>query len=276
MGVLHYRSIFVSDVHLGTRDCRAEYLLDFLDSTQSEYLYLVGDIFDFWSMRRSVHWTAAHSAVVQKVLQKARGGTRVIYIPGNHDELCRDFAGTDFQGVQVRLSARHVTADGRRFHVSHGDEFDAVVRHNRWLHWIGDGAYTLLLRLNRGFNRLRRFLGRPYWSLSAYLKGRVNNAVKYVRRYEHAAAGAADHLQVDGYICGHIHKAGIRRINGVLYCNDGDWVEHCTALTEDFEGNLQIVHWADHKHVAVASRGEEIDDRIAPLPGVALGLRRQG
>jgi UDP-2,3-diacylglucosamine pyrophosphatase LpxH len=272
MSRLQFRSIFVSDVHLGTRDCRADYLLDFLDSTQSQYLYLVGDIFDLWGMRRSVHWTAEHSAVVQRILDKAREGTRVIYVPGNHDEMCREFAGSDFQGVAVRLNATHTTADGRRFFVSHGDEFDGVVKHSPMLRQIGDRAYYALLFLNRCYNKIRRRFGRPYWSFSAYLKARVNNAVEYIRKYEQAAALEAERMRYDGYICGHIHKAGMRRIDGVLYCNDGDWVEHCTALVEDFEGNLQIVHWADHKHVEVATRGEQIDDSIVPLPVPSMGM----
>lgn len=272
MSRLQFRSIFISDVHLGTRDCRADYLLDFLDSTQSEHLYLVGDIFDLWSMRKSVHWTPVHSAIVQRVFDRAREGTEVVYVPGNHDAMCREFVGSDFQGVAVRLNSVHVTADGRRFFVSHGDEFDAMVRHSRLLRQIGDHAYYVLLFLNRVYNRFRRRFGQPYWSLSAYLKSRVNNAMQYVRKYEEAAAREADRMRFDGYICGHIHKAGMRRIDGVLYCNDGDWVEHCTALIEDFEGNLQIVHWADHKRVEVATRGEEIDDSIMPLPAPSMGM----
>ena len=277
MGTLHYRSIFISDVHLGTRDCRADYLLDFLESTDSKYLYLVGDIFDFWSMRSRVHWTAAQSAVLQRIFDKAARGTKVIYIPGNHDELCRDFAGTEFRGVSVRLNAIHTTAAGRRFFVSHGDEFDDVVKHNHLLKVVGDYAYYVLLFTNRWFNKLRRHFGRPYWSLSAYLKTRVGNAAAYIRKYEQAAAYEANRREFDGYICGHIHKAGIQHIDGVLYCNDGDWVEHCTALTEDFDGNLQIVHWADHKRVEIVSRGHEIDDNVVPLPEpIGLALQRRG
>ena len=276
MGSLRYRSVFISDVHLGTRACRADYLLDFLESTESEYLYLVGDMFDFWNMRKSVHWPQSHTAVVQKVFDKATAGTKVMYIPGNHDELCRDFVGAQFNGVQVEMDAVHGTADGRRFFVSHGDEFDAAVKHNRLLKYIGDNAYCLLLFTNRWFNRLRRRFGRPYWSLSSYLKTRVNNAVKYIRKYERAAAHAATRMQYDGYICGHIHKAGIERIDDVLYCNDGDWVEHCTALVEDFEGNLQIVHWADLKRVEIVNRGEEVAAADVPLlvPGMATAQQR--
>lgn len=276
MGKLHYRSIFISDLHLGTRDCRAGYLLDFLDSTESRYLYLVGDIFDLWSMRQRVHWTPEHSAVVNKIFEKASRGTRVVYIPGNHDELCRDFAGMEFRGVAIRLNATHTTADGRRFFVSHGDEFDAAVKHNRLLKLVGDRAYYLLLAANRWFNALRRRLGRPYWSLSACLKTRVGKAAAYIRKYERAVAFEAGRREMDGYICGHIHKAGIERIDGRLYCNDGDWVEHCTALTEDFEGNLHLVHWADLKRVERVSRGAGIDDSVVPLPEAAgLGLRSE-
>ncbi len=272
MGRISYRSIFISDVHLGTRDCRVDYLLDFLRSTESEYLYLVGDIFDFWGMRKRVYWTSEQSAVIAEVFKKAAEGTRVTYIPGNHDALCREFVGSRFNGVAVRLDAVHTSADGRRFYISHGDEFDGVVRHNRLLRFIGDKAYGSLLYLNRKFNQFRRRFGRPYWSLSVYLKTRVKNANDYIREFERAAAHEARRHGCEGYIGGHIHKAGIEHIDGIVYCNDGDWVEHCTALAEDFEGNMHLLHWADLKRVQKVSRGEAVAVTDTPLP---VAVRRR-
>ncbi|MCG5536340.1 UDP-2,3-diacylglucosamine diphosphatase [Ectothiorhodospira mobilis] len=259
MTALHCRSIFLSDVHLGTRQSRADYLLDFLESAHCDSLYLVGDIFDLWSMRRSVHWDADHSAVIQSILDKSQAGTRVIFIPGNHDEALRAFVGTEFQGVRIQREAEHRTADGRRFLVSHGDEFDACVKHNRLVKWLGDGAYQVLLRLNHRYNDWRRYMGRPYWSLSGHVKTRVGRARDYIRRYESAAARRAREHRLDGYICGHIHKAGIEALEDVLYCNTGDWVEHCTALVEDFEGTLRLVHWSDHSRT----------EALHPAPGAA-------
>ena len=273
MGTLRCRSVFISDVHLGTRECRADYLLDFLNSVRCEHLYLVGDIFDLWSMRRSVYWTADQSAVLQRILHMARSGTRVTYIPGNHDELFRDFAGSEFHGVQVRLNAEHLSADGRRFFVSHGDEFDGDVRHNALLKAVGDGAYQMLLKGNRVYNAWRRRRGHGYWSLSAWLKTRVGNARAYIRKFEEAAAQEALKSGFDGYICGHIHKAGIERIDGVLYCNDGDWVEHCTTLVEDFSGTMQLLHWSDHCRVEASDGAVEVP--VPDLLGVLVGADKK-
>jgi UDP-2,3-diacylglucosamine pyrophosphatase LpxH len=241
--VNHFRSIWISDIHLGTRGCKADFLLDFLRYTESEYLYLVGDIVDGWRLRKSWFWAQSHNDVIQKVLRKARKGTKVIYIPGNHDEWLRDYKEMHFGGVLLLNEAIHVTADGKRMLVIHGDAFDGVVRYARWLALLGDGAYDLTLRLNNYFNWVRRHLGYPYWSLSAYLKSRVKNAVQFVSDYAHAIAAEARHREVDGIICGHIHQADIREMGGVLYCNDGDWVESCTALVEHFDGRLEILHW---------------------------------
>jgi len=263
MGTLRCRSVFISDVHLGTRECRADYLLDFLNKVRCEHLYLVGDIFDLWSMRRTVYWTAHQSAVMQRILHMARNGVRVTYIPGNHDECLRDFAGSEFYGVQVRLNAEHVSADGRRFFVSHGDEFDGDVRHNALLKAVGDGAYQMLLKGNRVYNAWRHRRGHGYWSLSAWLKTRVGNARAYIRKFEEAAAREALRGGYDGYICGHIHKAGIEQIDGVLYCNDGDWVEHCTTLVEDFSGTMQLLHWSDHCRLEASEGSLEV-----PIPGL--------
>ncbi|MDR3515890.1 MAG: UDP-2,3-diacylglucosamine diphosphatase [Azospirillaceae bacterium] len=243
-----YRSIWISDVHLGTRGCQAEMLLDFLKQTESEFLYLVGDIVDGWRLKRSWYWPQAHNDVVQKLLRRVRKGTRVIYIPGNHDEGFREFVGSNFGGVTVAAEAVHVTADGRRFLVIHGDQFDVVVKYAKWLAHIGDTAYMLLLLLNTWVNVARRRMGFRYWSVSAYLKHKVKNAVEFIGNYERALAEEARRRNVHGVICGHIHTAEMRDMEGVLYCNDGDWVESCTALVEHETGELELIHWAEHRN----------------------------
>ena len=248
----HYRSIWISDIHLGTRGCKAEFLLDFLKHTESNTLYLVGDIIDIWRMRRSWYWIQAHNDVVQKLLRKARKGTRVVFIPGNHDEIFREYVGNPFGGIEVSADALHEMADGRRFLIIHGDQFDAVVRYARWLAILGDSAYALTLLANQWFNVVRRRLGYPYWSLSAYLKHRVKNAVEYIGRFEDAVADEARRRGVDGVVCGHIHKAEIRDMGGVTYCNDGDWVESCTALVEHTDGRLEVVSWAEVRQLSFA------------------------
>jgi UDP-2,3-diacylglucosamine pyrophosphatase LpxH len=259
----HYRSVFISDVHLGTRGCQAELLMDFLRHTTCDKLYLVGDIVDGWKMKSGWYWPQAHNDVVQKILRMARKGTAVIYIPGNHDDRVRDFCGVHFGGVLVARDAMHQTADGRRFLVVHGDEFDAVVRHAAWLGFAGDIAYRLVLSLNTVFNHMRRRLGLDYWSLSAFLKSRVKNALRFIDDFESALAEEACRRNLDGVICGHIHKAEMRRIGGTLYVNDGDWVESCTALVEHAEGRLEILHWA-------TLRSWSIVDRVRPLDGPPL------
>jgi UDP-2,3-diacylglucosamine pyrophosphatase LpxH len=241
--VRRYRTIWISDIHLGTRGCKAEFLLDFLRQTESETLYLVGDIVDGWRLKRSWYWPQPHNDVVQKLLRKARKGTRVVYIPGNHDELLRRFLEINIGQIEVLSEAIHETANGKRLLVMHGDEFDAVVRYARWLAFLGDWAYNAALAANYWINLLRRRLGLSYWSLSAYLKQRVKNAVEYISRFELAVAEAAAKRGVDGVVCGHIHHAEIREIAGVTYCNDGDWVESCTALVEHVDGRLEILKW---------------------------------
>jgi UDP-2,3-diacylglucosamine pyrophosphatase LpxH len=244
-----YRTIWISDVHLGTKGCKAEFLLDFLRHTESRYLYLVGDIVDGWQIKKSWFWIQSHNDVIQKVLRKARKGTRVVYIPGNHDEAMREYAGIRFGGIRVACRAIHELADGRRFLVMHGDEFDAVTTQAKWLAQLGHTAYGFVLNLNRWFNYWRRKLGYPYWSLSAYLKHRVKNAVGFISDFSEAVAERARREQVDGVVCGHIHKAEIKDVEGVQYCNDGDWVESCTALVEHFDGRLEILDWAEiRKH----------------------------
>ena len=239
-----FRTVWISDIHLGTRGCNATMLVDFLRSVECETLYLVGDIIDGWRLKKGWYWPDAHNEVVRRVLKMAHRGTRVVFVAGNHDELLRDYAGMSFGGVELVLEAVHETADGRHLLVTHGDSFDAVVLYHRWLAFLGDKAYSLMMRVNIGFNAIRRRLKLPYWSLSAYLKKRVKNAVSYICSYEEAVAHEAISRGLDGIVCGHIHCAEIREINGITYYNDGDWVESCTALVEDAQGQMSIVDWA--------------------------------
>lgn len=240
-----HRAIWISDVHLGTRGCKADLLLDFLVHNDCDVLYLVGDIVDGWRLSRSWYWHHSHDAVIDEILRKAQSGTRVIYVPGNHDEFARDYAGFCFAGVEIVLDAIHETANGTRLLVLHGDQFDGVVRYARWLAHAGDWAYGLALRANDLLAMVRRRFGMPYWSLSRWLKEHVKNAVEYIGRFESAVAQEAVRQSVDGVVCGHIHKAEMRRIGKILYCNDGDWVESCTALAEDLDGRLSVIDWAD-------------------------------
>ena len=240
-----YRAIWISDVHLGTRGCKAEFLLDFLRHNESDHLYLVGDIIDGWRLKKTWYWIQSHNDVIQKLLRKARKGTRVIYVPGNHDEAAREYCDLQFGGITVLREAVHVTADGKRLLVIHGDEFDVIVKYAKWLAVLGDWAYTILLAANHWFNIVRHMCGYNYWSLSKFLKYKVKNAVEFISRFEHAVADEARRRRVDGVVCGHIHHAEIREIDGVLYCNDGDWVESCTALVEHFDGRLEIIDWVD-------------------------------
>ncbi len=238
-----YRTIWISDIHLGTKGCKSEFLLDFLRYTESDYLYLVGDIIDNWRLSRKWEWTQSHNDVVQKLLRKARKGTKVYYIPGNHDENFRTFARHRFGNVAIQMEAIHTTADKRRLLVLHGDQFDAVVKYAKWLAHLGDWAYEMLLEINHLVNLTRRRLGLPYWSLSAFLKHKVKNAVEYISRYELAVVTEARKRGVDGVVCGHIHASALFDMDGILYANDGDWVESCTALVEHHDGRLEIIDW---------------------------------
>ena len=238
-----YRSIFISDLHMGTPGFQAQALLDFLRAHPSDNLYLVGDIVDGWQLRRKWFWPQAHNDVVQKLLRRARKGCRVVYVPGNHDEFARGFIGHRFGGIEVVEEAVHLTADGRRLWVIHGDYFDAVVQCAKWLAYVGDNLYEFTLKLNRHLNRVRARFGLPYWSLSSYLKHRVKSALNYVTDFEVAVAREARRRGHHGVVCGHIHRAEMREINGVLYCNDGDWVESRTALVEHDDGRLELLHW---------------------------------
>ncbi len=264
------RTVWISDLHLGTPGCQAEALLEFLREVECQTLYLVGDIIDGWQLRRSWYWPQAHNDVVQKILRKARKGTRVVFVPGNHDEFARRYAALNFGGVDVLEDCIHVTADGRRLWITHGDLFDGVIQCARWLAYLGDRAYEFTLKVNARFNRARARLGLPYWSLSRYLKLKVKRAVSYVGDFEAAVAREAKKRGADGVVCGHIHHAEMRTIDGVLYCNDGDWVESLTALVEHFDGRLEIVDRG--RSLRLPSAAPRPAPAPAPIPAPAPAL----
>jgi len=251
-----YRSVFISDTHLGTRGCRAEFLADFLKSITCENLFLVGDILDGWRLKRNWFWDKYHDKVLRRVLKLARNGTNVVYVPGNHDEMLRKYLalGIEVCGVKIQMEAEHITADGKRLLITHGDSFDSVVRHARALALLGDWAYEMALVVNRYFNMIRLKLGYSYWSLSAWLKLQVKEAVKAIDRFETALADDAKERGFDGVVCGHIHHAEMRMVNGVLYLNDGDWVESCTALVEHHDGRLELVDWVARNKLSMLSK----------------------
>jgi len=249
----HYRAVFISDTHLGTRAARADLLLEFLREVSCEQMYLVGDIVDGWRLKKSWYWDTTHNDVIRKVLKIAKSGTKVVYIPGNHDEGFRNFVGNNMAGVALLMDTIFESANGKKYWVLHGDVFDGVVLNAKWLAMIGDWAYVTLLKVNTVFNWFRRKMGFSYWSLSAYLKQRVKNAVEYIGRFEGAVADEARRRGVDGVICGHIHHAERRMIEDIEYLNDGDWVESCTALVEHEDGTWEIIYYADE----VAARAQE-------------------
>ena len=266
---LRLRSVFISDVHLGFKGCRAEFLLDFLRRVECQQIYLVGDIIDMWSLTRSFYWPQAHNDVIRTILGKAKHGTRVIYVPGNHDRPFRDHDGLVLGNVEIHREVVHETADGRRFLVLHGDEFDAIVRASPLLESLGSTAYSAALRLNRHVNAVRRLFGYPYFSVAAFLKHKVKNAVKYIANFERALAVEARRRGVDGVICGHIHRAEISDIDGITYCNDGDWVESCTALVEDFQGRLSLLRWTETIDVLVGTQALPLLDGAVALETAA-------
>ncbi len=240
---LRLRTVFISDVHLGFRGCSADLLLDFLHHVEMDHLFLVGDIIDVWSMKKAMYWPQSHNNVLRTILGKSKRGTRVVFVPGNHDEVFRDFDGAVFGNLEIHRQYVHQGADGRRMLVLHGDEFDAVVKCSPWLAKLGSWLYDLLLAVNPAVNRVRRLFDLPHWSLSSYLKHKAKSAVQYIGSFEDAVAQAARKAGVDAVVCGHIHRAEIRDIGGVLYCNDGDWVESCTSLVEDMNGQLRLIDW---------------------------------
>jgi UDP-2,3-diacylglucosamine pyrophosphatase LpxH len=239
-----YRTIFLSDIHLGTPGCQAELLLDFLNHHEADTYYLVGDTFDGWRVGRGWHWPQAHNDVAQAFLAKAQSGARIVLIPGNHDEVLRAYPGTHFGGIEVAPEAAFVAADGRRYLVTHGDQFDTVIRHAKWLARAGDRAYDAALWLNIWLNRARRLWGGPYWSLSNWAKQQVKHAVNFISEYEKVLTEEARRGGYDGIVCGHIHSANMREIDGLAYVNTGDWVESCTAVVEREDGALQLIDWA--------------------------------
>ena len=261
-----FRTLWISDLHLGTPGCQARALLDFLKHTECETLFLVGDIIDGWQLKRHWYWPQAHNDVIQKLLRKARKGTRVIFIPGNHDEFARKYLNHNFGGIDVADEWIHEMADGRKLWVMHGDLFDGVIQCAKWLAHVGDSLYEFTLKLNRHLNSLRARMGLPYWSLSKYLKQKVKRAVSYVGDFEVAVAREARKRGVQGVVCGHIHHAEMRDIDGILYCNDGDWVESLTALAEHADGRLEIIEWAQH----MPSGAQTIAGmQLAPEPAIA-------
>jgi UDP-2,3-diacylglucosamine pyrophosphatase LpxH len=269
------RAIFLSDVHLGTRACQADRLLEFLKAYESDYLFLIGDIVDFWAMRsRGIYWSAAQNTLLQKVLKRARHHVQVIFVPGNHDEAAREHAGTSFGNIRVVMDYVHVAADGKRYLLLHGDEFDQVTRYHRWIAVLGDHTYAALVRLNVLLSWLRRTLGFPgYWSLAGYAKRKVESAVDFVFGFEEAVARHALERRVDGVICGHIHVAAIRDVHGVRYVNCGDWVDSCTAILEHADGSLELVRWGvdgavegPRRAAAPALAAEAIDERVETVP----------
>ncbi|HEX4871700.1 MAG TPA: UDP-2,3-diacylglucosamine diphosphatase [Nevskiaceae bacterium] len=256
-----YRTVWISDVHLGTPGCQAHHLVDFLKHTECETLYLVGDIIDGWKLRSHWYWPQEHTNVVRKVLTKAKRGTQVWYITGNHDEFLRKFVGFNLEIGNLRIVNEHVhlTADGRRLLVQHGDAFDVITRYHQWIAHAGDLAYEAMMRGNYWFNRARSLLGMRYWSLSAFAKAKVKNAVNIVSEFENSVARECRRRGLDGVICGHIHHAEIRDIEGVQYLNCGDWVESCTALGETADGRIEIIRWVDLSHVSTSPK-------VVPLP----------
>ena len=239
----HYRTLWISDTHLGCRDCKADLLLEFLMENHADTLYLLGDIVDLWALKRQVYWPESHQRVIDIIVKKAREGTRVVYIPGNHDFPLRNYANAHLFSIQVAKRFIHMTADGKRLLLIHGDEFDAATRFNHLNRWIGDFSYDFLLWLNRISNIFRRLTGRPYWSLAGWLKQRVGKVRTAITAYESAAIDCARQYPADGIICGHIHQPAMRQQNGILYINDGDWVENCTACAETETGELLLIHW---------------------------------
>jgi UDP-2,3-diacylglucosamine pyrophosphatase LpxH len=243
--IQRYRTLFISDIHLGTRDAKTAYLKNFLENTECDQLYLVGDIFDLWKLKNGWHWPQINNDILRLVFHMASNGTRITYIPGNHDDMFRAYTGNCFNGVYVEREAIHHSANGRSYLVIHGDEFDCIMRHNKWLAYIGDGAYDFLLWLNHWFNAARRRLGFNYWSLSAFLKQQTKSAVNFIGNFEKLVCHEAERRDVTGIICGHIHHAVMQEIDGVEYKNSGDWVESCTALAEHDDGSFELLHWSE-------------------------------
>lgn len=258
--VQHYRALFISDVHLGTRWAQASKLHDFLGQVRADTIYLVGDIVDFWRIRRGIVWPPAHGEVLREILRKAHAGTRIVFIPGNHDDDLRAYCGMRFGNIEIERSTVHVTATGQRYLVTHGDEYDVVINRARWLALLGDRAYAFALTFNRPLNWVRRQFGKEYWSISAYLKHRVKACVGRAGKFESSLIAAAERNQAAGVICGHIHHAASRQVGNVHYVNLGDWVESCTAVVETTSGQLELIDWS--KKVATVSALSDAPKRV--------------
>jgi UDP-2,3-diacylglucosamine pyrophosphatase LpxH len=272
MNTFHCRSAFISDVHLGTPDCKAAYLLDFLRQLRCEKLYLVGDIIDMEALAKRHWWHAEHSAVIAEIFALARRGVEVIYIPGNHDAPMRRLHGQNFGGVRIALDAVHVGADSRRYRVSHGDEFDPEQVGRRWMLQFGEAMHRFICWSNRRLHAMRQWLELPYLPLSIIVKSHIGKALAYIRSYEERVAADARERGFDGHICGHIHFGHVRELGGVLYLNDGDWVEHCTALTEDHTGAMELIHWSEQS----TALGRASRELVWPSPAAALALAPLG
>lgn len=255
-----YRTIFISDVHLGTPSCQANYLLDFLETATADRIILVGDIIDLIAMQKRVYLPASHQAVIDKLIALAASDTEVIYIPGNHDHLLRKFCGQTISNIKLMRRLEYRSKDNRKFMVSHGDEFDSILQTGEFLLLLGDISHNLLLKLNTIVSAIRRTLQLPYWSLSGYLKSRISKATQFINRYEHLAAYSSRKNDYDGFICGHIHFASLKRFQNVLYGNCGDWVEHCTSLVEEVDGTFSVLHWSEQKKVLITERELEGQD----------------
>jgi len=261
MDTKHFRTLFISDVHLGSKAARTDFLLDFLRYHEADTIYLVGDIVDGWRLKRNWYWPQGCNDVVQKLLRKARKGTRIVYIPGNHDEFLRSFPGTHFGSIEVADRAVHEMADGKKYLILHGDEFDVVVRNMRLLAYLGDWAYDAAIAINVGLAAVRRVLGMPYWSFSAWAKLQVKHAVNFIGEFQRVVAEEARRNEVDGVICGHIHHAVMEDIEGIHYVNTGDWVESCTAIVENFDGSLELISWQK-----IAATAEVTEMKALPAP----------
>jgi UDP-2,3-diacylglucosamine pyrophosphatase LpxH len=243
MPQVHYRTIFLSDIHLGSKGCNAEQLLDFLKHTESEYLILVGDIIDFWALKRSSFWPTTHNTVVQKILKKAKHGTKVIFIHGNHDMALSDYIGISFGDITIHKQYVHHLITNESILCVHGDDFDVITRYHKWVAVLGDIGYDLLLWINRHYNKIRSTLGLNYWSLSSFIKHQVKGAINFIGDYENCLIQEANHQQVDGIICGHIHSLELRKSVNIIYGNCSDWVETCGGLVEHNDGTLQSFMW---------------------------------
>ncbi|PWQ99731.1 UDP-2,3-diacylglucosamine diphosphatase [Leucothrix arctica] len=259
----HYRSIFISDTHLGSRGCKSALLLDFLEQHDCQNLYMVGDIFDGWRLRKRWFWQPDYDDIIQNVLARAQRGAKVVYLSGNHDGFTRNFTGHSMSKIELADECIHITADNKKMLVLHGDRFDGVVKFPAWLTKLGDAVYENLVIVNRYYNLLRTRMGYPYWSLSGYIKENTKSAVQYIAAYEEACAKEARQRNFDGVICGHIHHAAIREIDGIMYYNDGDWVESCTALAEDYDGQFHLINWAEHKRkLSTKTRQDKQNDTV--------------